>query len=946
MNMRTKAALLAGVACFVWSGQANAQTESQTGVSDDDTAASASSDDTDQDAPIIVTGSRIQNGNSSPTPVTIVSTDLLDSISPATVSDGLNKLPQFVGSNNQSTNNNASSNGVGNFLNLRGLGTTRTLILFDGKRVPDTAQAGGVDANTIPQFLLQRVDVVTGGASAVYGSDAVAGVVNFVVDTKFNGLKIMGEAGVATRGDNGTQRLGIGYGTNLFGDRGHLLASYNYSNSDGIDSKTARRNGALVPSMAGNGGTVPFTPVLNARVPAGTLGGLLQSTPFAFGAQFNAQGELIPVDLGTPVGPGLFSGGETFFLDTGLFASLETHQGYGRFDYNLTDNVTAYVQGTYTQTKNQYPFIQYILAPVLAFKDNPYLAPSAQATLTAIDPGSPVIAVGKFLSQQEQIASRTESYFVNGGFKGDFADGRFSWDVSYSKGRTKQQTASRFNVNNEKLAAASDAVTATGGSIVCRITLMDPTRYPGCVPLNIFGPNSVTPEALDFITDETEYSLVQEMDDFNATLTGTLFELPAGPLKFALNAEHRRNTLDLVSNAQPLDTVNCTNLFLCMPGATRYQFNVVADATGRQQVTEGAVEVEVPILADRPFFQSLSVSGAVRYTHYNTSGNATTWKVGGEWEPVAGLRFRATRSRDIRAPNLNELFAPVNASPRAFADPHVAGGGSGQTTIIQTSGNPNLEPEKADTLTAGVVYRPEWLPGFSFAVDYYDIKIGGAIAFTAAETSNAICEASGGTDPFCQYIVRPLPFSDRTAANFPTKVISLPLNAAGFRQSGVDAEINYSFPLFSGNVGIRALVTYVDRQETQQFPNTPVVDFVDTAPFGVPHWRAALVAGYSDDNWNITTFARYRNSISNDYDPRLNFDLPRIKSTIFVDASITRKVKGLGGEFEFYVSAQNLFDRNPPILYPPAGAPGFFNPIVPGDDVVGRRVNAGFRAKF
>lgn len=941
-RIRTKAALLGGVASLMISGPALAQAADQPAEADDQVATNAPTDESE----IIVTGSRIQNGDSSPTPVTIVSADLLQDISPATVADGLAKLPQFVGGNNQSTNNNASSNNVGNFLNLRGLGTTRTLVLFDGHRLPETAQAGGIDVNTVPQFLLQRVDVVTGGASAVYGSDAVAGVVNFVVDTKFSGLKLMGEAGVATRGDNATQRFGIGYGTDILGGRGHVLASYNYANSEGIDSKTSRKNGALVPSLAGNGGTVPFTPVLNARVPAGTLGGLLQSTPFAFGAQFNAQGELVPVNLGTPVGPGLFSGGETFFLDTGMFASLETHQGYGRFDYDLTDSVTAYVQGTYTRTTNDYPFIQYLFAPVLAFKDNPFLAPSAQATLTAIEPGSPVIAVGKFLSEQQRIASRTSSYFVNGGLKGELLDGRMNWDVSYTNARTKQRTASQFNVNNEKLAAASDAVRAPSGNIVCRITLIDAARFPGCVPLNVFGPGSVTPEALDFVTDETQYALVQTMDDFNATLTGSLVDLPAGPLKFALNAEHRRATLDLVSNAQPLDTVDCTNLFLCTPGATQHQFNVVADATGRQNVTEGAVEVDVPILADRPFFHSLSVSGAARYTHYSTSGGVTTWKVGGDWEPIEGLRFRATRSRDIRAPNLNELFAPTNASPRAFADPHVEGGGSGQTTIIETGGNPNLQPEKADTLTAGLVYRPNWLPRLSFAIDYYDIKIADAIAFTAAETSNAICEASGGTDPFCQFIIRPFPFSNRTAANFPTRVISLPLNAAQFRQSGVDAEVNYSFPLFAGNVGIRGLVTYVDRQQTQQFSNLPNIDFVNRAPFGVPRWRAALVTGYSDDNWTLTTFTRYRGAMSNEYDPRLTFDLPKISDSIYVDASIARKVKGLGGELEVYLSAQNLFDAEAPLLYPPPGAPGFFYPAVPGDDIIGRRLNAGFRARF
>lgn len=895
---------------------------------------------------IVVTGSRIQNGNSSPTPVTIVAANLLQDISPATVADGLNKLPQFVGSNSQSTNNNASSNNVGNFLNLRGLGTTRTLILFDGHRMADTAQAGGVDVNTVPQFLLQRVDVVTGGASAVYGSDAVAGVVNFVVDTKFNGLKLMGEAGISSRGDNGTQRLGIGYGTNFAGGRGHVLLSYNYSNSDGIDSKTARRNGALVPSLAGNGETVPFTPVLNARVPAGTLGGLLQTTPFAFGTQFNSNGEIVPVNLGTSVGGGLFSGGETFFLDTGMFASLETHQAFGRADYEIGDGITAYVQGSYTRTTNGYPFIQYLLSPVLSFKNNPYLAPSAQATLTAIDPTSPVIAVGKFLPNYERISSLTTSYFANGGVKGDLADGQFQWDVSYTRSRSTQRTSTLFNVNNEKLAAAADAVRGPGGNIVCRISQIDPSRYPGCVPINIFGPGSVTPEALDFITDETKYNLVQTMDDFNGTVTGTLFDLPAGPLKFALNAEHRSNKLSLASNAQPLDKVNCTNLFLCMPGSSRYQFNVVADARGSQKVTEGAVEFEAPLLSDKPFFHSLSISGAARFTHYNTSGGVTTWKVGGDWEPMEGLRFRATRSRDIRAPNLNELFAPVNASPTAFADVHIEGGGSGKVTTLESRGNENLKPERADTFTAGVVYRPTWAPRLSLAVDYYDIKIADAISFINGNTSNAICEQSGGTDPICQYIIRPLPFSDRTAANFPTKVVSLPLNAAEFRQSGVDAEINYSFPLSKGNVAIRLLATYVDKQESRQFPGNPVVDLAGTAPFGVAKWRVALVTGYSDENWTLTTFARYRNPVSNNYDPRLKFNVPTIKQSVFVDASIARRIKGLGGEFEFYLSAQNLFDAEAPILYPPPGAPGFFYPAVPGDDIIGRRVNAGFRARF
>jgi len=933
---RAKAMLLGGVASVVLSGQAIAQTAPQPVDSKEQSA----SDDSSKDTAIVVTGSRIQTGDNSPTPVTVVKTELLESISPATIADGLNKLPQFVGSNTQSTNDNASSNAVGNFLNLRNLGTTRNLILFDGHRLPATAQSGGIDVNTVPQFMLQRVEVVTGGASAVYGSDAVSGVVNFIVDRKFTGLKLMAEAGVAERGDNGTQRLGIGFGTDVLGGRGHLLASYNFANSDGIDSKTSRKNGALVPVLAGSGTAAdPYKPIINGRSAFATNNGLVQSGPFAFGVEFGPGGTLVPANLGTPAGPGSFSGGNGYFFDTGLFASLKTHQAYGRFDYDLTDNVTTYVQGSFTRSVNNYPFIQYLLPFRPVFTTNPFLAPSAQAALSA---GGPLVFIGKSTPDYERIESSTDSYFVNGGFRGSFADNRFEWDVSYTHAQSIQRTATLGNINNAKLSAALDAVQTPNG-IVCRITQTDPNRFPGCVPFNPFGPNSVTPAALDFVTDVTKYRLTQKLDDVSATFSGSLFELPAGPVKIALNAEYRSSSLDLVSNAQPLDQANCTNLPLCLP-ASEYQFNVVANAKGKQNVTEGAVELNVPLLKDKPFFQTLSISGAARYTHYNTSGSVTTWKLGGDWEPVDGLRFRATRSRDIRAPNVTELFAPTSTSPTGFSDVHVAGGGAGQGTVLERSGNPNLKPEKADAFTAGVVYKPNWLPRFSIAVDYYDIKIKDAIGSVDPGTANTICEASGGTDPLCDLIVRPLPFSDRTAANYPTKIISRPVNAAAFRQTGIDAEMNYSFPLLGGTVGIRGLVTYVDRLEVKQFPTDPAIDYAGSTI--MPRWRASLATGYSDDRWTFTLFGRFRSSAYYGADRRVVYDVPDVKSAIFFDTSIARKVKGLGGEGELYVTVQNLFDKNAPIFYPLPGVPGFSLPALQRDDLVGRRFNVGFRAKF
>ena len=937
----TRAMLLGGVATIIMGSPAMAQAVDQPAARSDKNVVVAPASTAD----IIVTGSRIQNGDSSPTPVTIVKTELLESISPATIADGLNKLPQFVGSNTQTTNNNADSNNVGNFLNLRNLGTTRNLILFDGHRLPDTAKSGGVDINTIPQFLLERVDVVTGGASAIYGSDAVSGVINFVVDRKFTGFKVMAEAGIAELGDNGTQRLGIGYGADIMGGRGHILVSYNFANSGGIDSKTSRKTGALVPSLSGTGTAAdPYRPILNARTALATNNGLIQSGPFAFGAEFGPGGTLVPADLGTPVGPGAFSGGNGYFFDTGLLAALKTHQGYGRFDYDLVDDVAAYVQGSYTRSSTNYPFIQYLLPGQLVFSDNPYLAPSTQAAL--LGAGVPAFAVGKSLPEYESINASTTSYFINGGLRGKIADDRFSWDISYTNARTTERTATLGNVNNAKLAAALDAVQTPGGQIVCRISQTNPTRFPGCIPLNLFGPGSVTPEALDFITDDTKYRLVQKMDNLTATFSGSLVDLPAGPLQFALNAEYRKNTLNLVSNAQPLDRADCTGLTLnCTPGVTsEYQFNVVANSSGKQTVKEGAIELNVPLLKDKPFFHTLSISGAARYTHYDTSGGVTTWKIGGDWAPIDGLRLRATRSRDIRAPNLNELFGPTSTSPIAFADVHVEGGGAGQGTVLERSGNPNLRPEKADTLTAGIVYQPSWLPRLSIAVDYYDIKISDAISSIDYSTANAVCEASGGTDPLCDLIIRPFPFSNRTAANFPTKILQQPVNAAGFRQSGIDTEINYSFPVFTGTIGIRGLVTYVDRLTVKQFPAAPALNYA--GKIEMPRWRASLITGYSDDNWTITAFGRFRSSVSYDSDPRVIFDVPKVKSAIFVDTSIGRKVQGLGGEAEIYLSIQNLFNKTPPIRYNTPGAPGFFFPGIQGDDFIGRRFNVGFRARF
>jgi len=914
--------LLAGVSALAFGSLAHAEASA-------DTAPAA-----EQVEEVVVTGSRvIQNGNAMPTPVTVVSAEQLLKNTPTNVIDALTNLPVFAGGRTTTSQpGNSSQNNAAHVLNLRNIGTTRTLVLFDSRRVPPTSPVGEVNVDLVPSLLLSRVDVVTGGASAVYGSDAVSGVVNFVTDRNFNGYKVDAHYGTSKLNDGQEWKIGVAGGMPLFDGRGHIEGSYEFYNNDGIFNKLSRDWGANVWTMQGAGTAAnPYHLVRNTRISQSSFLGLIRTGPLA-DQVFRLNGQLSPFQHGAASGAtGIESGGDGgYFYQASLQALLRTHQGFGRFDYDLTDKIHAYAEVVGMESKNRNNHQTNEFRNITMSAQNAFLAPEYQQRMAAA--GVSTFTFSKMMMQAPplQSATKTKDYIGNFGLNGDW--GGWKWDLSY------------VHSKNSQAQAALDAVRDASGNIVCRVSITNPGLYPGCIPLNLFGPTSESLDAINYVLADTMFKARTGMDDVGASIAGSPFSTWAGPVQVALSGEYRKLTYSSTSNAQPTDRANCTGLrFNCNANTARWISNVVATTSEvSQKVKEAAVEVDVPILKDAPFAQSFNINGAARYTDYNTSGSVGTWKLGFAWEVNDQVRFRGTRSRDIRAPNLNELFGAVNVNPAGVTDVHT--GIVGQAPFI-TSSNPDLVPEVATTWTAGVVYRPEWLPNFSASLDWYKITIGNAITTLQGQnvTIQNLCESSGGSSPFCDLIVRPLPFSDHSAANFVTAFLSRPENAQKVKTNGIDAEANYQTGLFGGNLALRGLVSYQPHLKTVQFPGAPVLDAADVPPLAKT--RVTLLANYRYDKWSLDIQERWRSGYTFNADRTLVYSEPRIRPYALTNLTVTyAPTKGT----EVYLNVTNLFDKQPDPFGSVGGSssvPGLFGGYPQGDDIVGRYFVVGFRLR-
>lgn len=920
---------------------------------------------------IVVTGSRItRDGYTAPTPVTVAPVADLAKATPSSIPDALNKLPQFQLSSSpaRSTHNFANSASHGNILNLRGVGGNRTLILFDGIRVPPTTFRGDVDTNVIPNMLIERVDVVTAGASAAYGSDAVAGVVNFVLNRKFNGAKVQAQYGISEQGDNENYRVGAAFGTDLFEGRGHwLLSAEQYDNKGMLRNDrdiatqgyiyAGKNAGAGTPGSAAN----PYVIYKGVTQNTAANGGKILSGPLA-NQRFLPDGTLTAFNNGTATGtPSYFVGGDGYTIpyDVTAVAPLKTQQIFQRFDFDVTPDVRFHAQGGFTRSDLSYSSLANSFVPPTSatiYLDNPYLklTNAQRAQLTAA--GANSISVGAYNSYapKPHTKERTDYYTANAGFEGDFGSD-WHWNAGYVYGKSKHGVDQSGLFNWRNAYAAIDAVRDGSGNIVCRATLSPDAavrqRFADCKPLNIMGEGAAlsTPDGYAYATGTSSYDAAITQHMVSAAMQGSLFELPAGTVDVAFGAEYRTQKLKLTSNANPalLDTAaERAAYFNGVQGvpssALFYWLTNVGEAAGDVNVKEGFLEVNVPVLSDVAFAKSLDINAAGRITDYSTSGRVETWKLGATWRPVDDFLLRTTRSRDIRAPTLFDLYAGDQSAIGTLVDPV-----SGITANVPqiSGGNTGLKPEEADTFSIGGVLTPSFLPGFSLSVDYFRLKIDGAIGSLTPIQMVTNCQASGGTAPECALITRP------SATAFPTSVRLAPANIAFLRTSGIDFDATYRTEAGPGDLTLRLYASYLDEYKTQQSATAPVYDFAGygssaNQPIARPKWRGTLNVSYDIGDFNIFVSEQYIGKWAlGSQEPNQNYNGAKQSAVWYTDATVTYRTQAFGAETELFLTANNLFDRDPSLV--PGTIPGLNLPtIISLYDTVGRAYTVGVRAKF
>jgi outer membrane receptor protein involved in Fe transport len=913
---------------------------------------------------IVVTGTRIvRNGYEAPTPTTIVTTDELTKTSPISITQGLNKLPQFADSQTQAGSSGGLGSGgvnnIGSFLNLRNFGTLRTLILLDGKRVPPTNFDGNVDVDTLPQALVQRVDVVTGGVSAVYGSDAVTGVVNYVLDRKFTGIKGLAQAGVSTYGDGGSQRLSLSAGVPFAEGRGHILLSGEYRNEDGVPRKE-ERPWFKQQLLTGNGSAAaPYLTVDYGRENDRSFSGLIRRTgtinpniPDSLAnMQFNADGTLRPFDKGAPTNSAnLSSGGDgTYHPDTSLLASLRTKQAFGRVQYDFSDAFSAFAQVSYSDLTSHHTQATANRADTstskpIIFADNAFLSPEVRSIMTANNIDSLTVSLRGLYIGRPDFEIDTKNLIGTLGFEGKVGS-RFHWDLSYTYGKGQTDQIQHDNGSNPKFYAALDAVRdPASGDVVCRVSLTQyADLYPGCVPINIFGDHRGEAQqdaAIAYINEDTAWYSTNRTDDVVANFGGDLFDLWAGPVSFNLNGEYRHQKFSLRSSVEATAPVDFTGLTHdgWVDSTLAYTGVLVSSGGGSQEVYEIGGELVVPLLKDSSLGKSLDLSGAARYTHYRTSGGVTTWKAGLTYAPIDDLSFRAVVSRDIRAPSLYELFQPNSirnlGSP---ADPY----GPAVTYQQIAGGNPNLVPEVAHTYTLGAVITPTFMPGFSASIDYYHIRINNIIGEVPTDVQLHDCPPGTHASPFCANITRN---PDGTLKS----VFTGPTNGAFAETQGVDADLSYRSRVSAlgpdGAVGLRLFAAYQPHFRQRNYPGDRTLDYAGVGRDYFAKWRITTELDVKAAGFDITILNRFKSGAKRSGDPELIYLDPNLGSYDVTDLTIGRDIEMGHATARFFINVSNLFNRWPRILA--NGSPGQVTPVVNGDDVMGRYFTTGFRFKF
>jgi len=748
---------------------------------------------------IVVTGSLIRNPNlEQSTPVNVTTSDTIELKQSNVAEEVLREMPGVVPSMGSAVNN---GNTGGSYVDLRGLGSTRNIVLLNGNRVAPSDVNGRVDLNNIPLALIERVDALTGAAVTTYGADAITGVVNFITKRDFAGLEVTASQQITEQGDGATFRVDATIGANFDDGRGNAVLSIGYQSADAIYQGDRDFSFFQVDSYTGgNGGSgtaVPSRFSGTRPLIAGTNNPNLDPTVANGGLrQVNAAGQ----------GVGTFS---TFnFNPDNIFQTpFERYNIYAQANYEVSDAIEVYTRGMFSKNK-----VSTIIAPSGSFGgnvtinlNNPFLPATLRnqfcafntatdgtysARINPTDCANAATATGRSDPNYREVTVtlnrrtpevgprisdyQTTFFDYRVGARGGITD-TIDWNIEGAYGESENvQTIQNYTLQSRF--RQGTLVNGTLANPVCQ----DPSN--GCVPVNIFGPEgSITPEAAAFLSENSSTTNRTALSQVRAIISGDLgFTSPGAvqPIGFALGAEYRKYTAQQAS-----DTLAKT------PGELGGAGGAAPDIDGKYDVYEAYAEVVAPLIEDKPFFESLTLEAGIRYSDYSIAGGAGydtwTWKAGGSWEPGAGVKIRGNYSRAVRAPNIGELFTPLsvgltnlgidpcagaapttNANLRAVCIAQGAPVGTiGSITNptaaqanINAGGSLALQPEKANTWTIGAVFQPDFLPRFNLSVDYYNIKIDNVIGAPLPGDIISACfgnvTAASAADPACTVIRR------------------------------------------------------------------------------------------------------------------------------------------------------------------------------------------------
>lgn len=925
---------------------------------------------------VIVTGTRIARSNSTaPTAITTIDSSVIQQSGLGNAADILRGVPSFGVSTISTANSNFNTAGAGlNTLQLRNLSENRTLVLVNGRRyVSGVPGSAAVDFNTIPVALIERVEVITGGASAIYGSDALAGVINVILDKNYQGMDLAYQFGEATAGGDIQNRGTLTAGSAFADGRGHAVISATFSQQKGLLSRergnTRLDDVALCTStLRPEDCQTPIEGTFSAFSEFGRF--IIPST----GRQFTVSDGSGPAGTVVPYNNAAFGFNRQAFrrytvpTDRYLVSSL--------LDYEMSPNVRAFVEATFAQTRTgtniePFPHSSDDLNIGGISIDNPFVPQAIRDA--AIAAGDTEVAYARRMTElgQRVADSRRNTYRLVTGLEGDIQN--WNWEAYYSFGRMddSQQGGGQINVVNMR--QALDAMDGDGDPAtfdpVCTSAA---ARLEGCVPINLFGRGSISPEAAAYVNAPASRQAFTQQEIFGATFKGPTFELPAGPLSLVMGAEWRRERAEDVPDALTQAGLNAGN--------------AQAPIRGGYDVGELFTEIDVPLLRDLPLVHELSVGGAFRYSDYSTLGttNAYTGRI--SWSPVESLRFRGQYARAVRAPDIGELFAPGGENFAPVADPcdgvtattpgeiaqrcrsvpaiaqRIAQTGSFTLTLAEQQGtggftgqgNPGLDVETSDSFSLGMIFDRDFgrAGDVTLSVDYFTIEIEDVIDVVTRQ--NAIDFCFGGAsfpNPFCDFLTR-----DGDGPAFETGeltgVDSSFINEGTIETQGVDVSLQWRWPHLMGGIpGALALrLNYTHLLDFTQTQFGEADDRVGETGYSDDKAQTALV--YSAGPWTVQWEWNFiSDAIPDNSSPLFRFDVGSYSVhdvQIAFDLSGSRlfESKPFRGT-QLYIGANNVFDAAAPVILSGVGG------NVTGTDTdanvydpVGRTWYAGLNVSF